>query len=79
MILTDLWKKIAMRLQSAARQSDTLSVIRITVVTNSSGVPLFWTPPKVVGLEPKKNLSLEMLRKDLTEEELQQILNLIVS
>lgn len=46
------WLSVARRMQSIA-SSEGLSLISISVLVNSSGVPIFWSEPKKILIEPR--------------------------
>ena len=72
------FKKIIRRLQSVGRNNDGFAVVSITVLINKDGNPVFYTEPKMILLEPKHNIDMQMLQTELGQEGLEQILHLIM-
>jgi hypothetical protein len=46
------WLSVARRMQSVSC-SEGLSIVSISVLVNSAGVPIFWSEPKKILIEPK--------------------------
>ncbi len=46
------WLSVARRMQSIGA-SEGLSIVTISVLVNSAGVPIFWTAPKKMLIEPR--------------------------
>lgn len=71
------WLVIANRLQHAANfdslgnfKNKRMAIITINILVDASGVPKFWTEPKVTRIEPnyKKDEILSFLTKDLLND-----------
>lgn len=73
-----MWKNVIRRVQSVARQHEGLALVNIIAIVNTNGDPIFYTEPKMVKIEPKKRVTLEGLMEDLTEDDLQWILEQII-
>jgi hypothetical protein len=48
------WLKIVRRFQSTGRQQGGFAIVRIDVLINQDGFPVFWTSPKMTQIEPKQ-------------------------
>jgi hypothetical protein len=46
------WLNVARRMQSIA-SSEGLSIVSISVLVNSCGIPIFWSEPKKILIEPR--------------------------
>ena len=61
------WLNVVRRLQSVARgRREGYSVLRITILVDSDGVPILWLPPDVVRFEPAKD-ALHFISKLMEE------------
>lgn len=60
------WLNVTRRLQSVGRRHEGHAVLSIHVVVNDIGIPVLWTEPKLVKLEPKGSDCAELL-KTLTD------------
>lgn len=67
---------LAKRLYSMARKYDGRIIVNVTFLTNADGVPVSWGKPKVIPLEPR--LEADLLENELSQEELQRFLEMIV-
>ncbi len=76
--LSPFWIKFVKRAQSAARSHDGLVAVQITVFVQPEGEPLFWLPPKIIPLEPKLQINIEILKKSMSREDLHNVLESIV-
>ena len=73
------WRKLLLRLQSTTRNHDGgMAVIQMIVVVKD-GQPLWWAEPKIVKLEPKLTINMEMLRSELSDENLAELLQIMVN
>jgi len=56
------WNGLAQRLQHASSGQRGLSIIRITIIVDAGGNPIFWGEPEVTKVEPRTRAS-EFLNK----------------
>lgn len=72
------WLNLIRRLQSEAgstKRHGGVSVLKVLVVVNGDGVPVAWTSPVRVGLEPIKNHDLLInLVQGMDGETMEQLL-----
>lgn len=73
-----MWKNLLFRAQSATRNHDGVAFIQLQVIVKD-GIPLFWAEPKVVKMEPKLDISLEMLLGHMDQDDLANVLRAIMS
>lgn len=71
------WMNLLKRMQSATRTHDGICMMQMQIIVRD-GTPLFWAEPKVVKLEPKQNIGIEMLMEELGEEMLGNVLDYMV-
>lgn len=69
--------KIIRRLQSVSRQNEGYAIIGLLAVVNSDGNPIFYTSPRVIRLEPKRDVIFDILKDEISEEAMQTVLELI--
>jgi hypothetical protein len=70
---------LAKRLYYMARKYDGLSIVKVTYVVNSHGVPVFWVNPIVHHLEPRLEMDILSLEKKLGKDELQKVLHFLTN
>lgn len=75
--LKPAWRNLFLRAQSATRNHDGIQFLQLQVIVKD-GNPLFWAEPKIVKIEPKLDISLEMLLSHLDEESLGNLLNALM-
>ncbi len=51
----------------------------MTVLVNSDGNPLIWTEPKVISLEPRLNFDFASLDRNLSQEQMLALLEVIAA
>ena len=71
------WKNFALRAQNVQRAKDAPAIIQMTLLVNSDGNPILWTQPKVILLEPREELDITALNKDLSPDEMFTFLSFI--
>ncbi len=71
------WKNFALRAQNVKRPKDAPAIIQMTLLINHDGNPILWTQPKVISLEPREELDVTALNKNLTPEEMLEFLQFI--
>ena len=71
------WKNFALRAQNVKRAKDAPAIIQMTLLVNSDGNPILWTQPKVILLEPREELDITALNKDLSPDEMFTFLSFI--
>lgn len=69
---------LAKRLHAMASQYDGLSIVSVRFVAAGNGTVVFWTKPSVIPLEPRLEMDIFSLEKQLGEEQLSKLLNIIV-
>jgi hypothetical protein len=65
------WLNVIRRLQETGCKQNGLAVVKITIVLNSDGEPVFWLNPDVKLIEPKNKITekdLYILAKVFGEE-----------
>lgn len=77
MELKPQWTQVFMRAQSMARKHDGLSIISMTIVANADGVPLYWIP-RCIPLEPRVNANIDEMKKNMTKEQLETLLQVLM-
>jgi hypothetical protein len=77
MELKPQWKKLFKRLQALARQYDGLIFMNVLIVVNGDGVPLYWIP-RAVPLEPRVDANIDVMQKNMSEEEMEALLKMIL-
>ena len=78
-ILKPKWRDFALRAQNIARQHKNATIIQMTVLVNSDGNPLIWTEPKVISLEPRLNFDFASLDRNLSQEQMLALLEVIAA
>ena len=71
------WRNLFLRAQSATRSHDGIAFMQLLVVCKD-GNPLFWAEPKVVKIEPKLHVNIDMLREHMDDKELLDLLQYII-
>lgn len=71
------WLNVIRRIQSVARRNEGVGIIQIKVMVNQEGIPLFWIEPEMILLEPKSTVSIDLLRKELTDDQFSHLLQYI--
>ena len=72
--LNPKWRNLMLRAQSSTRNHDGVVFLQLQIVVKD-GTPLLWAEPKIVKLEPKLDISLEMLFSHMDKEGLSNVLN----
>jgi len=68
---------LAKRLHAMTRQYDGRIIVNVTFLTNGDGVPVAWSKPKVIPLEPRLDMEINPLEEGLSQDKLQRMLEII--
>jgi hypothetical protein len=71
------WNPLIMRLQSMARKYDGMVIMNVIIAVTGDGVPLYWIP-RAVPLEPRINANIDEMRKNMSDEDMQKLLKVIM-
>lgn len=69
--------KIVRRLQSVSRKNEGYAIVGLIAVVNQDGNPIFYTSPRVIKLEPKREVVFDLLKDNISEEAMQSLLEII--
>lgn len=68
---------LAKRLHAMTRPYDGRIIVNVTFLTNGDGVPVAWSKPKVIPLEPRLDMEINPLEEGLSQDKLQRMLEII--
>jgi hypothetical protein len=73
------WEDLLKRIKSSAKShASSVAFMQINLVVDASGRLRFWTPPKIVPLEPRLNMDFDKLMQEVSQEDMEALLRVIV-
>jgi hypothetical protein len=73
------WDDFLKRIKSSAKShASSVAFMQINLVVDASGRLRFWTAPKIVPLEPRLNIDFDKLMQEVSQEDLEALLRVIV-